>query len=541
MGTHQAPTSQPSGVSTKRAFWFAAVVTLVIFLTGIYFPYFLVDSWTYFELSKSIFKDFYHVNTLRQFESAPQYSNAFPPLWPVLLALARGLADLGIYTGYVLNFFVCIGLLAALMWLFRRMDFPGWVGAACYLCLLGFPLFLAEAVGAKTIPLAVTLLTLTFVIWVRDPITMPRVALAGLLMGLACLNRFDASATAGVIGLVFAARIYLSERRFRRGIAAAAIYFAVFGAVLSPWVAYGIRHFGRPVPSPDMRQLLLARGGLTLDYYEVPPPSDLTQHPRQWIAEFLFYKVPKAAYGFLESAVESPLPILLAAVLVVWGATGTPPLPTPAVRFSALALGLIPVMLLPASLVGFREGRYYSGTVLILFAVLLAVLVSLTPGAWGSRRSTLLLLVTVLPLCPAIVRPPLSNLSHLFSPADVMIPLSPTPEMHQVTDAVHRDSGGQPHRLILTIGYIASARYGAMTGEPVTLTPTIKNGTFAAFARHWHVTHVYNPPNKSWVGPVPIRNPASVMREIDTPGVELIPLDLPGLYRIKLTSQVPTP
>src|ERR1700722_18536124 len=92
-----------SGISAGVAFWFAAAVTLIVFLTAIFTPVFIVDSWSYFELSKKIFTDFYRINTLRQYEIHTLYSNAFPPLWPILLAAFRRVLDLGIYGGTVLN------------------------------------------------------------------------------------------------------------------------------------------------------------------------------------------------------------------------------------------------------------------------------------------------------------------------------------------------------------------------------------------------------------------------------------------------------
>ena len=453
------PPPPPHGVSTRRAFWFAAIVTGVVFLAGIYAPYFIVDSWSYLELSNSVFTDFYHLNTLRHFENPSPYSQAFPPLWPVLLSALRRVVDLGVYTGYLLNCFVCVGLLAALIRLFQRIDIPGWVGAACYLSLLGYPAFLGEALGAKTFPLLLTFLTVALLFLVRDPIRPPRAAAAGLLMGLACLTRFDALATACVIGVAFAICAYRFHRRIRRGLLVGVLYFATLAASLSLLAAYGITHFDKPFPSDNTRMVLQARGGTVLDYYETPPPLDLFQHPLAWTAGLILYKVPKVLIaGFYQSALECTLPAFLAVVLVVWGATRAPSLAAPAFRFTVLALLLIPVMLLPATLAGLLDNRYYSGPVFLLFAVLFVELVSLTPQAWSPRRAALLLLVVALPLGPVVVRPLVLNHGRLSSLADSMAPLAPTPEMRRLTDAVHRDSGGQPHRLLLMAGHIASAK-----------------------------------------------------------------------------------
>ena len=534
-----ASTLSSIGVPAMWAFYFAAGVTFLVFLTGIYAPGFIVDSWSYLELSKTVFKDFYRFNTLRQFESFSPYSNTFPPLWPILLALVSRVADLGIYTGYLLNFLACVGLLATLILLFRRISYPGWVGAACYLFILGFRPFAGDALGAKTMPLTLLLLAGAVLIFVQEQITIPRVVLSALLMGLACLNRFDALAAACAIGLALIVRSYRLVPQLRRCVAIAVVYFTTLGAVLAPWAAYGMRRFDKPFPSDNVRQVMRARGGDVMDYFTAPPRVDLFQNPREWMFGLFVQKIPRVAYGFYESAVGSVLPAFAAIVLVVWGALGTPRLPAPAVPFVTLALLLIPVIMFPVVLVGYRDSRYYSGPVLIFFGVLLAILISLTPAAWVRRRSALLLLVAALPLGRSVVQPLASNWSRLLSPAQVMAPLSPTREMQQVTDAVRRDSSGQQHRLLFATGHIPSVRYGALTGEPTTLMPRLVGGTFAAFVRDWHVTHVYNPPKGPMASDPPAPDPADLIRTIETSGIDLVPLDLPGLYRIRMKANLP--
>jgi len=515
----------------------AALVTVVIFLAGIYAPYFIVDSWSYLEISKTVFTDFYRFNTLRQFENLSPYSNTFPPLWPVLLAVARHVVDLGIYTGYLLNCFICIGLLAALMRLLSTIGLPSWVGAACYLGLLGFAPFLQDALGAKTMALSVTLLVCSLAILFGQSIATYRVALAGFLMGLGCLNRFDALPVASVIGLAFAFRIYRQGLGRWRTIAVFAVYCMVLGAILSPWVVYGERRFGQAFPSDNTRQVVRARRGNVLDYYESPLASDLAKDPVKWGAGLVADKAPAVARGLYDNVMDSEIPALVMVVLVVWGATRPAELSMSAVRFTLFALILIPIILFPTALVGYSDSRYYSAPVLLLLVVLFSGLVSLAPAAWGARRTAVLLLVVALPLCPWIVRPLRYNRRNLLTPSIAMVPTAPTPEMQELTTAVRRDAGGQPHRLILTTGYIESAKYGALTGEPTTLMPRLVGGTFAAFARDWHITHVYDPPKRP---PIrfphpPVADPAIMMRAIDTYGVELVPLDLPGLYRIRLT------
>ena len=526
-----------SNVANQRAFWFAAVVTAVVFLAGIYAPLFIVDSWSYLELSKTVFTDFYRFNTLRQFESLSPYSNTFPPLWPVLLAVTRQVLDLGIYTGYLLNCVICIGLLAALMRLFSRLGLPGWAGAACYLSFLGFVPFLWDALGAKTLALSLTLLTCTLLILFGKSLTFPHIALAGLLMGLACLNRFDALLMAGVVGLAIAIRVYRPERHLWKGIAALVLYSVILGGVLSPWMVYGKSHFGQALPSDNTRQVMRVGGGNVLDYYQIPPPSDFVQTPVRWLVDLVKDKAARVARGLFDNTLHSVIPVLFAVVLVAWIATRPASVPAPVVGFAGLTLVLIPVILLPQTLVGYSDSRYYSGPVLLLLGVLFAVLVSLRREFWKPIRIDALLLVATLPLWPSMVHPLFHNRGDVFTPRHAMVPLSPLPEMRQLTDAVHRDASGQPHRLMLTTGQIESVKYGALTGEPTIVAPRLVGGTFAQFARDWHITHLYDPPQRP-VTPYslpPVGDPAAIMNAVKTPGVELIPLDLPGLYRIRLT------
>jgi hypothetical protein len=45
------------------------------------------DSWSYYDLSQTVYTDFYHAAVTRAFHEQDGYSRSFPPLWPVLIAL----------------------------------------------------------------------------------------------------------------------------------------------------------------------------------------------------------------------------------------------------------------------------------------------------------------------------------------------------------------------------------------------------------------------------------------------------------------------
>jgi hypothetical protein len=94
------------------------------------------DVWSYLELSNTVFDNFYHRNTARAFESDDEYSLAFPPLWPILIAVVRRAYDFDVLTGVILNAGVVVALAGVMILLVRRFGLPGWVGTAAFLTLM---------------------------------------------------------------------------------------------------------------------------------------------------------------------------------------------------------------------------------------------------------------------------------------------------------------------------------------------------------------------------------------------------------------------
>ncbi len=71
------------------------------------------DSWTYWDLAKSIFSDFYRIPGLRAYQTTLPWSQAFPPLWPVLNAVVAALLGTGPVTLLLTNCAVLVLLAAA--------------------------------------------------------------------------------------------------------------------------------------------------------------------------------------------------------------------------------------------------------------------------------------------------------------------------------------------------------------------------------------------------------------------------------------------
>jgi hypothetical protein len=517
-----------------RAFWFAASVTAIVFVANFRSPQFSPDSWSYFELSKSVFRDFYRANTIQRFETHSAYCDSFPPAWPTVLAVARKILDVGIYTGYLLNFFICIGLLASLELFLTKLRFPSWVGVACYLCVLGLPGFREDALAARAIPLSLFLLVLALLFVFSNQRRAVNSMIAGAVMGLNCLTRFDALPMALVLGVAIGVQNYRSTRSVGYGLSLVSAYLLALAVVFSPWSIYGLIHFGRLFPSGASWLVKSARGGHVTDYFEHSPPNELFHNNWAWIVGLFQYKSVRVGRVVWEAIRTSVLPGLACGTLLIWAGRRASRWPSSAVHCAVFGLSLIIAMLIPSILIGYGDTRYYSGALLVAFIMLFGAVVSMTPLAWTRGRvATLLVLIACWPITnmriPELVplRETVRVLCHpagLFEIDSSLAPLLPTAEMQRVSEAVSHDSNGKTHRILITDNDNA-ARYGAMTSEPTSFMPDLVGGTFASFVRTWGITHLYDPENK--------------LIQLQMPGVRLIPLSVPRLYRIQLDETLP--
>ena len=202
-------------------------------------PFYEPDSWFYFELSRSIFGDFYRVVTERSFNLPGPYSAAFPPLWPSLIALTDVLTGLGARSGYILSF-TAFGMTCAFSeWAARTFYRIRWAGLAAALSLLLLPGYRYEVLGGCSIPLQVLFYAVMLAIFLRADMgrLVPVIGL-GLLAGLSVLLRFDTLPFA----LLLAVAMLIRTRR----LVPVVLYAGAVLVTMSPWIVYSLERFGVP-------------------------------------------------------------------------------------------------------------------------------------------------------------------------------------------------------------------------------------------------------------------------------------------------------
>lgn len=226
--------------------------------------HFSPDSWTLFELSSSVFNDFYHIQTIREYAFASEYSASFPPLMPVLTAMVMAVMPVDTGAGLLLNGLFAIGTAWLLSTLTGRLYGNRWLGVLLLLILLANRHYIYSLRGVHSMVLYLFLLAALYtVVLKKQALGWRDAGMAGLLGGLLALTRFD--------GLVYAIAllpviVWFAKERIKAG----AIYLILLFATLAPWMAYCYSHFGVFFASDNSRGLWAVDHIFVLDYLTQP-------------------------------------------------------------------------------------------------------------------------------------------------------------------------------------------------------------------------------------------------------------------------------
>jgi hypothetical protein len=334
------------------------------------------DSWSQYELARSIPSDFYRLHVRRGFWSEPAYSAAFPPLWPAILYLVDCMARLGAASGFYSAWLAFALFVAASELAGRRFFETRWAGAAAGLLLLAHPGLLDEIAGGRTIPLQLMLYAACAWAIARPKIGLANAAGLGLAAGLALMNRFDAMPF--VVALALVVLLQAQKRVLVLAYAGACLIVA------SPWIVYSRERFGRwfvtdngPIAmSPDPKAFVT-------DWWPAPPPTAMDL-PLHWIGKVAI-NAARMVPALLESFASQPLWIL--PLLAAWGCVrlagqsakeadpgkARPVMERRLIGFSAALCAILPSY----ALTGYFDARYFAPQIwLALFALF----------GWLSRR-----------------------------------------------------------------------------------------------------------------------------------------------------------
>ena len=346
------------------------LVMVPLLISMIAAPPYSPDSWALYELSQTIFGEFYRFNHWRSYASASPYSASFPPLHPTLIAIVDALLNTGPRTGLYLAFACFAGFAMVSEWIGRKVTGVGWIGlGAALVGLLGPDMVLAELGAGRTIPLQLLLFALILNNLLHGSrITLTGAAWIGFLAGLGVLNRFDAV----LLPLLITAMILWLTRSPARALAAAA---AALFAVL-PWMAYSLIVFGDVFATDNSGiATTLDPASFVTDWWPTQQPG-LSDDPAAWAARIADNALGLGYTGL--ALLATAMGLTAAAFLAPPAALATladiRPRGDDHLKVLTGFVVITALLLVPQMLTGYFEYRYFAA---LMWAGLLAA------GCWG--------------------------------------------------------------------------------------------------------------------------------------------------------------
>lgn len=300
------------------------------------------DSWSFFELARTVFSgEFFKFTTYRSYFSEP-YSSSFPLGYPVLVSAAHLVFGAHPLAAVWMNVLIAAATWPLILRLATRLGLSPLVGFAMASSLALWTFYLVEVLGGLSQPAALLLFLTGASLYLSG-----QLFLSGLFLGLAALVRFDYLAFALVFLL---GALLLGRRSLARKLPLSA---AGFAAGISPWVVYSLTHFGRLWVSDNSWVAFSALPAFVLDF---PAAAAVTafDNPGMWLARVAGNLGPLAKM-IAAAALRFPLVIALGLLFVYCYRSLDR-----AVRLRAIAcLALLCASLGPYLLTGYTDKRYF--------------------------------------------------------------------------------------------------------------------------------------------------------------------------------------
>ncbi len=262
-------------------------LTIGIVVIAMNFASFGLDSFSYYEISKTFFNDFGKVPTIRQYVIDSDYNCSFPYLYPLCIFIVNSITRLGICSGVVFNILVMLITVAVLCFISMR-----YTGNLFCSAIVGFLLFtnydyLEGVFSGASLPLSFLLFAISaFVIselFLNQEFSIKKLIVLGVVAGLNVANRFDE--VSFLVYLVPA--VFVSVPKGRK-VLSCAIYTLSAAIPVLPWSIYSLRHFGTLFASDNNGTLLLV-DALAPNRVVLPGQfvADIFNSPTAWMEAVL--------------------------------------------------------------------------------------------------------------------------------------------------------------------------------------------------------------------------------------------------------------
>jgi len=321
---------------------------------------FTQDTWSYFELSKTIFSEkFYFANTIRSYLYFPQ-SASFPFGYPLFLALVNSCLGDNPANSVVLNIICAVISFLLIARLSSLLCFTNICTAALSSSLLMFPGYIDEVLAGRSLPLSIAFVLLGLTVGLKYPATVGTL-LAGFFFGLSVLVRFDFITHAFATLFLF---WYLKKAPIRTIF----ILTSGFFCGVLPWVVYSYLYFHKFWISDNSWVALAAHNAFVLDF-PAKATSSIFSNPYDWLRKFGWNTI-RLVYHFLKALVLNPLLL----VMLLYSFSIRNKLFTKYSNYLFIILITLSLTLVPYAMTGYFNARYFTYVLFGLTVLLMCLL-----------------------------------------------------------------------------------------------------------------------------------------------------------------------
>jgi hypothetical protein len=461
------------------------------------------DSYSYYDMSKEMFRSFGSVNTIRQYIYYTELGISFPYLFPMLIAVVNTLTGFSIYSGNIINLVAALISVYLLVNISRRLTLSAYPGLIASALMLFNPDYLSELMSARAVPLSVlcVLLILNIVVHSEELAVVPKsialpvlklklpsektkehlsgqqknmlarlgvrlknllkkrcigcdLFLIGLFAGAGVVIRFDFLAIAGLVGVILVIVFVIKKDIFKT------IPFYALGLLVFtlPWMVYSITNFQTLWISDNSGTLFMLHPAIPLRAFmpDEVIPSFFTD-PGTWFASRQITIINRLSQ--LVHMITRPVEMV---VLLGITAVGIVSINTrnsnghETKGLTALVICIVVIYIaksIAIYLVGYSDMRYHAETIVVVFFTILCkyCVKNAKPMIW-SGFAVLVCFVSLTANVQPIINGLSPRLTVPFVDTERVLPLEATLELEELLMAHGQHENGRDVRLLAMSG-----------------------------------------------------------------------------------------
>jgi hypothetical protein len=277
---------------------------------------FTADSYSYYEISETIGKEFGKVGTIRQYVMRTDYNISFPYFYPFCIFVINKITGLGRYSGVLFNVYIMMLTYLLFFYISKKLVNKYWCGGIAVFLLSTNTSYLEEVCAARSIPLAMLFSLVAFYLIAsiysckKENKIIPFIV--GISIGLLISTRFD-----GLVMVAYCTILIVICNRNR--IWNFISYMVGLAIAASPWMIYSIGHFSKLWISDNYGTAFLVYTSIPTRII-VPGDETLTlfNAPKVWLYE-LSSKIFTVVNSLMHCSYMADICILVCIILIIKG------------------------------------------------------------------------------------------------------------------------------------------------------------------------------------------------------------------------------